>query len=168
VRPAAQPCLARFGAMLGCALALLAAACSRSPSAGGVPTRALDAAVAHAIGDPATCLLMAQAATGRVVYRYGDGFNCARPLPACDRPGTLSAQSALPLASTPGGRFASCASVADGSRMVGWAEAKVPDAKGDLVYSAVMEGPNALPGRWINSRLADAFARAGVSSAPGH
>ena len=150
-------------AALPCALAALAFACAPPPrSAQGLDKNALDAAIGAAIGDPATCVMLADRVSGQIVYRYGDTIECARSLPACDRPGTMTVEGALPLASAPAGRFASCPSVPDGSRTVGWAEARVPHAKHDLVYSAAMEGQRALPGREINARLGDAFAAAGV------
>ena len=147
-------------AILPCAIAALVAACAPPPSATALNNNALDNAIARAVGDPSTCVLLADRASEAVVYRYGSNFNCSRALPACDRPGTLSADSALSLAAA--GRFASCPSLPDGSRTVGWAEARVPHTRRDLVYSAVMEGQNALPGHEINARLADAFSSAGV------
>ena len=93
-----------------------------------------------------------------MLYRYGEGFNCERGLPACDRPGTQSAEQALGLATTPpDGHFASCSSNAAGDRSVGWAEAKVTGSKRDLIYSAMMEGQRALPGRELAARLDAAF-----------
>src|ERR1700682_5931407 len=114
------------------ALALLAiaaslTACTRVGPPGGVggpglPASQLDNQIAAAIGDPTTCVLLADAATGKVLYRYGDDFNCARGLPACDAAGLSNAKTALLFAARPGGRFASCNSLPDGSRTVGWAE----------------------------------------------
>jgi len=127
-----------------------------------LPRDALDHAVGQAIGDPNTCLLLADPASGKVLYRYGAPFNCIRGLPACDRPGDMSAKQALVLAAMPGGRQASCASNADGSRMVGWAEGKVASRTKDLVYSAMMEGQTALPGHEMHARLYDAFQKAGL------
>jgi hypothetical protein len=127
-----------------------------------LPSDALDRAIGQAIGDPDTCLLLADGASGRVLYRYGAPFNCIRGLPACDRPGYMSAKQALPLAGTPGGRKASCPSNADGSRTVGWAEGKVASRTRDVVYSAMMEGQTALPGQEMNARLYDAFQKAGL------
>jgi len=119
-----------------CALLALAAACT--PKSGqGLDHDALDAAI-------------------------GDGIECARTLPRCDGPGTITVQGALALATQPGGRMVSCPSNADGSRTVGWAAGKVPNTKRDLIYSAVMEGERALPGQEIAARLADAFGNAGV------
>jgi hypothetical protein len=127
-----------------------------------LPTDALDRAIGEAIGDPNTCLLLAYRASGKVVYRYGAPFNCIRGLPACDRPGFMSAKQAVALAGTPGGRKASCPSNADGSRTVGWAEGRATSQTRDLVYSAMMEGQTALPGNEMNARLYDAFQKAGL------
>jgi uncharacterized Zn-binding protein involved in type VI secretion len=134
-----------------------------APSAGGLPSTQLDNQIAAAIGDPATCVLIAEAGGGRVLYRYGDDFNCARGLPACDAPGLINAKTALQFAAKPGGRFASCNSLPDGSRQVGWAEGPVQSVAGrNLVYSAVMEGQRALPGHEMNARLFDAFSKSGL------
>jgi hypothetical protein len=145
------------------AIAILATLAACGPkSAQGLHTSRLDNLVAAAIGDPTTCLLLADAKTGAVVYRYGDDFNCRRGLPACDSAATLDAHAALRFATQPGGRMQSCNSVADGSRTVGWAEGRVASTKRDLIFSAVMEGQNALPGHEMNARLFDAFQKAGL------
>jgi len=150
------------------AIAASLAACSPKtpgarPSAGGLPSNQLDNQIAAAIGDPTTCVLIADAGSGKVLYRYGDDFNCVRGLPACDAAGLTNAKAALQYATKPGGRFASCNSLPDGSRQVGWAEGPVQSAAGrSLVYSAVMEGQRALPGHEMNARLFDAFSKAGL------
>jgi hypothetical protein len=150
-------------------LATILIGCAKHGSSGsgvlggsGLPTTQLDNQIAAAIGDPTTCVLIADAATGKVLYRYGDDFNCTRGLPACDQPGLTNAKSALAFAAKPGGRFASCNSLPDGSRQVGWAEAPIAGARRNLVYSAVIEGQRALPGHEINARLYDAFQKAGL------
>lgn len=148
-------------ALILCALLSITSACT-PPSGQGLDKDALDNAISRAIGDPATCVLLADRASGKVVYRYGDGIECARSLPRCDGPGTMTAEAALQFAARPGGRFTSCASNADGSRTVGWAAARAPNTKRDLIYSAVMEGERALPGQEISARLSDAFANAGI------
>ncbi len=152
-------------------LVLVLAACSKAPgggsaaSSGGgekLPTDALDDAVARAIGDPTTCLLIARESDRKVLYRYGDGFNCVRGLPACDRPGSLSAEDALTLA-TETGRTKSCDSTQSGDRTVAWAEGRVKSAHGrKLIYSAMMEGQRALPGIEMAARLDEAFANVGL------
>ncbi|HEY3797837.1 MAG TPA: hypothetical protein VGL58_05745 [Caulobacteraceae bacterium] len=141
-------------------LALFLVACTPPPSGRGLNTQALDTAIGQAIGDPTTCVLLADRASGKVVYRYGDDFNCSRQLPRCDGKGTLNAHDALQFAAA--GRMASCFSLPDGSRSVGWVEGKVQSKTRDLVFSAVMEGQNALPGIEMNARLYDAFQSAGL------
>jgi hypothetical protein len=154
--------MTRLRTLLVLGAAVLAAACTPAADRGMHDSR-LDAQIAGAIGDPSTCVLLQDRKTGQIIYRYGTDFNCVRAMPACDRPGSTSAHDALAFASQPGGRMASCASNADGSRRVGWAEGPVASQKGrDLVYSAVMEGQRALPGHEINARLYDAFGKAGV------
>ena len=144
------------------ALAVMLCACAPTPPSGqGLPTT-LDNQIAAAIGDPTTCVLLADRVTGKVVYRYGDDFNCSRALPACDSAGSMNAKDGLKDASAPGGRMQSCPSLPDGSRMVGWAEGRVQSTKRDLIFSAVMEGQRALPGHEMNARLYDAFQKAGL------
>ena len=38
----------------------------------GLPTAQLDNQIAASVGDPTTCVLIADAASGKVLYRYGD------------------------------------------------------------------------------------------------
>jgi hypothetical protein len=151
---------------LAAALALSACvkpAGSARPAGADLPAGALDHYIGDVIGDPTTCVVIAERATRKIVYRYGQVFNCVRGLPACDRPGTMSTQNALALADTADGRGASCPSSPDGTRRVGWAEGRVAGAtRRDLVYSAVMEGQRALPGQEIMARLDEAFANAGL------
>lgn len=153
----------RSSAVCLSALAVVLAACSRPPAvAKGLSSDALDAAIGPAIGDPSTCVLLADPASGRIVYTYGQLFNCVRPLAACDRPGTLTANTALAFAREPNGRDASCPSSPDGSRTVGWAEGRTQGTRRNLLYSAVMEGQRALPGEEMTARLQGAFQQAGV------
>ena len=147
------------GPIVTCALIL--GACAK-PAGNTLLSDALDSAIGPAIGDPSTCVILAERVGGKAVYQYGQDSNCTRALPACDRPGTLSAKSALALADTADGRRASCPSDAAATRSVGWAQGRVAAAKRDLVFSAVMEGERALPGREMSSRLADAFSKAGL------
>lgn len=144
------------------ALVLVLALAACAPAGPRLPKDALDRSIGATIGDPTTCVLIVDLTTGKTVYSYNGGFNCQRGLPACDRPGFLSAKQALALATAPGGRDASCNSVPDGSRTVGWAEGRVKSAKHDFIYSAVMEGQRALPGHEMASRLDDDFANAGL------
>jgi hypothetical protein len=145
---------------LALGLSVYLAACG--PKAPTLPTGVLTAQIETSIGDPNTCVLVVDRTTGKTVYVYNDGFDCVRGLPACDRPGFLSARQALAFAVLPGGRETSCNSVSDGSRTVGWAEGKVPSTKHDFIYSAVMEGERALPGHEMSARLEENFANVGL------
>ena len=145
------------------ALVLVLGACAPTPPSGrNLPKGALDDAIGAAIGDPATCVLLADRASRKVVYRYGEAYVCARTLPACDRPGMMTVEDALEHAERPGGRAASCASNPEASRGVAWASGRVESARRDLIYSAVMEGDRTRPGREIAVRLRDALAKAGL------
>ena len=145
------------------ALAILAILAGCIPAKGpGMPADALDQAIGGAIGDPTTCVIIADRATHKTVYTYGESSNCTRGLPACDRPGLSSARAALAFADTVDGRGASCPTTADGSRSVGWAEGRVVSTRGVWIYSAVMEGGTALPGQEMSARLAQAFQNAGL------
>jgi hypothetical protein len=130
----------------------------------------LDAAVSKAIGDPASCLLMAKAGSDRVTYRYNSATTCARELPACSADGKATGAKTKvgdlleAVAKDGQARQLSCDSAADGSRGVGWAAG--PIAGTDLVYAAVMEGDRSFPGRMMADRLEGAFRRAKVSKAP--
>src|SRR5260221_2233681 len=142
---------------------LILTGCTPAPPSGrGLDKNAIDDAIAQAIGDPDTCVLLADRATKAVVYRYGEHMTCARSLPACDRAGKITVEDALVFAQTPDGRAASCASNPEVTRGVASAVGRVDSDKHDLIYSAVMEGQRALPGREIAVRLQDALAKAGV------
>src|SRR4249920_3289078 len=81
-------------AVLACAAASLVAACAPGAPK-GVDKDRLDEAVSRAIGDPASCLLIAETPSGHVVYRYNTHTACARALPACDAPGTRKVDDLL-------------------------------------------------------------------------
>ena len=143
-----------------CAAALVLAACSPGLPP-GVDKDQLDDAVSHAIGDPASCLMLAEQSSGRMVYRYNTHAACDRALPACDAPGTRKIDDLLAQTAKDGQtRQLSCNSAADASRGVGWAAGPIP-GKG-LVYAAMMEGDRAFPGRMMADRLQTAFRRAGL------
>ena len=56
------------------------AACSPSGPP-GVDRDQLDEAVSRAVGDPNTCVLIARAGSGKLLYRYNTPTVCARELP---------------------------------------------------------------------------------------
>ena len=72
----------------------------------------------------------------------------------------LTAQAALSFAAA--GREASCASNADGTRHVGWAEGRTQVKGRHLIYSMVMEGERALPGHEMAARFADVLDKGGL------
>src|SRR3954451_10067006 len=80
-----RPPRGRFSA-LALASALSLAACSPGGPP-GVNRDELDAQVSKAIGDPASCLLIAKSGSGRLLYRYNSATACDRELPACSAPG---------------------------------------------------------------------------------
>src|SRR5678816_3254332 len=68
-------------------LGVLALAACSPGGPPGVDRDELDAQVSKAIGDPASCLLIAKAGSGRVLYRYNAATTCDRELPACNAQG---------------------------------------------------------------------------------
>ncbi|HKP79899.1 MAG TPA: hypothetical protein VJU34_12325 [Phenylobacterium sp.] len=122
----------------------------------------LDAAISRAVGDPNTCVLIAEAGSGKRYYRYNSATTCARAFEACDRQGTRQLETLLAaVAKDRQPRQLSCNTLADASRGVGWAAG--PIAGTNLVYAAMMEGDRAFPGRMMAERLERAFRRAKVS-----
>ena len=148
-------------AALSFTVVLLAACSPGAPK--GVDKDTLDAAISSAIGDPASCLLIAEQASGKLVYRYNTHTACARALPACDGTNndTQTIDQLLKATEKDGQtHMLSCSSTTDASRGVGWASGPIP-GKG-LVYAAMMEGERAFPGRMMADRLANAFKAAGL------
>ncbi len=143
---------------------VLLAACDPAPK--GIDIDRLDQAVGGAIGDPATCVLLVEKGTAKVVYRFGTHASCARPLPSCQAPGSINADDLAKLAAAGDARTISCDSGPDGINRVGWASGPAPRSPGaehgDLAYAALMEGPSVLPGREIKIRLEAALRQAGM------
>ncbi len=150
------PCLAALTLLAGCT----------PPAPGGVDKDALDSAVGSAVGDPATCVLIAEKDTGKVVYRWGEARICRREFSDCRTPPTvISADALIQLAVKGDERTESCA-IQNGEDRVAWASGPVVGVAGakhgPLVYAVNMEGVNSLPGREIKARLEPALARAGL------
>lgn len=139
--------------------AILAACAPGAPE--GVEKAKLDDAVTRAIGDPGTCVLIADA--GKVVYRYGTNVVCGRKLPACDGSALRTVADLLAAAPTAGApQTASCRSNPEGTRLVAWAAGPIEGR--DLVFAAVMEGNQVPPGIVIADKLKTAFVRAGMAA----
>jgi hypothetical protein len=138
--------------------------CACQPGAPpGVDKDRLDEAVSRAVGDPNTCVLIAERGSGRVLYRYNTATACAKEYPGCEGPGGLKLGRLLKVAAQDGRpRQLSCYTLPDRSRSVGWAAG--PIAGRPWVYAAVMEGDRAFPGLMMADRLQGAFRRAKVST----
>ena len=141
---------------LGLSAAVLAACSPTAP--GGVDKAVLDEAVSRAIGDPGTCVLIAEG--GKTVYQYGTHMVCGRSLPTCEGAGTQTLEQLLKAAGAER-KTASCRSNPEGTRIVAWASGPVEGRPG-TTYAAVMEASEAPPGIVIADKLATAFARAGL------
>ena len=143
--------------MLGLGVvAMLLSGCA-PPLPGGVTKTALDSAITQAIGDPNTCVLIAQA--GKVSYRYGSHVVCGKAWPSCRGAEVRKVDDLLNAAKTPD--TASCNSSPDGTRGVSWASGPVA-GHSDLTYAAVMEGKAVPPGIVMIDKLAEAFRSAGL------
>lgn len=141
------------------AASLLAACSPDAPK--GVDKAVLDEAVSRAIGDPNTCVILAEKGSGKTVYRYGAYVACERGMPACGAGANRSAVDLAKAVAADGQRVnASCPSNADGSRGVAWAGGPIEGR--DLVYAAAMEGASTPPGLIIADKLENAFRRAGL------
>ncbi len=147
-----------LAAALGLSVAVLAACSPTAPK--GVDKAVLDEAVSRAIGDPGTCLLIAEG--GKTVYQYGTHMVCGRSLPTCEGAGTQTLEQLLKATPADAERkTASCRSNPEGTRIVAWASGPVEGRPG-TTYAAVMEASEAPPGIVIADKLATAFARAGL------
>ncbi|WP_309087517.1 hypothetical protein [Phenylobacterium sp.] len=121
----------------------------------------LDEAVSRAVGDPNTCVLIAERG-GKTLYRYNTATACAKKYPDCEGAGEMAVGDLLEAVAKDGRpRYLSCPTLPDRSRGVGWAAG--PIAGKDQVYAAVMEGDRSFPGRMMADRLEAAFRRAGAS-----
>ena len=146
-------------ALLAAALVGLGACAPNAPK--GVDKDKLDQAVSDAIGDVATCVMMADKASGKVVYRYNTNTVCARQLPSCQGAGKMTVKALLDATVKDGQpRQLSCSTTADNSRGVAWASAVLPQS--GVAYAAVMEGTRTFPGRMMADRLEPRLADVGL------
>lgn len=147
-------------AVLGLAATLLCACSPEAPK--GVDKAVLDEAVSRAIGDPNTCVIIAERGSAKTIYRYGAYVACERGMPACgDGPNRSTVDLAKAVAADAKPLTASCPTIADGSRGVGWAAGPI-EGREDLVYAASMEGAATPPGLIMADKLKAAFRRAGL------
>lgn len=146
-----------------CLLATAAPLAACGPSAPpGVDRARLDDAVSRAIGDPNTCVLIGEAGSGKLLYRYNTHVACGRSLPDCRGGQRKIADLLQHAAKAQKPETISCPSKPDPSRSVAWAAGAIENKP--YVYAAVMEGApdRTLPGLVIADRLARAFADAGL------
>ncbi len=136
--------------ILVCGVAL--ASCAPKPPS-GVNEEALWNALGDAVGDPNTCVVLAQAKTGKVIWKYQALNECGRDLPTCSTAGN---RTAIDLAKLVAGNGAS---VTEGCSNVSWAAGPTP--RTGVVYSAVMQGGRALPGMIIADKLENVFKATG-------
>ncbi len=139
--------------------ALSLAACSPGAPPGRRQRRCWTQAVGKAVGDPSTCVLIAQRSASS-----STATTPTRPAAASCRPAAAAGPDpgrAPGKAPTQGPDAPPAApAIADGSRRVGWASG--PIAGHDLVYAAVMEGDRrSCPGVVIADKLDGAFKDAG-------
>ncbi|MCY1648317.1 hypothetical protein OVA11_14970 [Caulobacter sp. SL161] len=150
------------GALVVLAVAGLAACSPKLPD--GVDDTVLAQSIGRQIGSASTCVVIADAANGRMVWRGGGYITCARNLPTCDGVVTTAEKLLQDNLGKPA-RFFSCDSGTAPGATVGWAIGPVPTGEGkparNLTYVAVMEGDRALPGLEIKDRVEQAFKKAG-------
>jgi hypothetical protein len=127
----------------------------------GVSSEKLEAALDDKVGDQNTCVLIGEAGSGKVVFRYGSHVVCGQAWPSCQGSDLTSAESLLPaIAKSRSDSTLSCPTATGGSRSVGWASGPI-EGHADLVYVAVMEGSTAPPGMIIAEHTASALRTAG-------
>lgn len=119
----------------------------------GVDKDLLAQAVGEAVGDPGTCVVLAERGSGKVLWRSTQPIVCARSLPSCVTPEKTTVEVLADKAAQGGALVTGCADV-------GWAAG--PTRRQDVVFAAVMQGDRALPGVEIARRLDGAFERAGL------
>lgn len=140
----------KAAAILVCGVVL--ASCAPKPPS-GVNEEALWNALGDAVGDPNTCVVLAEAKTGKVIWKYQALNECGRALPACSTAGNRTAIDLAKMVAGNGG------SVAEGCSNVSWAAGPTP--RNGVVYSAVMQGGRALPGMVIADKLDNVFKSTG-------
>ena len=132
-------------------LAMLAACAPKGPE--GVDPDLLAQAVGESVGDPGTCVVLAERESGKIVWKSAKSYVCARTLPSCVTAAERSVEDLAEDAAKGGALMTGCSNVT-------WAAG--PTRRENLVFAAVMQGERALPGIEIARRLDKAFERAGL------
>jgi len=132
---------------------LLLAGCSGSlPD--GVDKDALMENVGRLVGDSGTCVVLAEAGTGKVLWRSARMTVCTVNREACVRPGSTTVLDVAEAAAK------GAPALTTGCGGVSWAAGPTP--REGVVYAAVMYGERALPGMEIARRLDEAFEASGL------
>ena len=138
--------------VLAVAVLMMLAACGpKGPE--GVDPDILAQAVGQSVGDPGTCVVLAERETGKIVWKSAKSYVCARTLPSCVTSAERSVEDLAKEAAKGGVLMTGCSNVT-------WAAG--PTRRENLVFAAVMQGERALPGIEIARRLDKAFERAGL------
>lgn len=109
--------------------------------------------VGQAVGDFGTCVVVAEAKTGKVLWRSSNMTVCTVDRQACTRPGTTTVLARAEEIAK------GAEAVVTGCESVSWASGPTP--RPGVVYAAVMYGERALPGMEMARRLNDAFEASG-------
>lgn len=144
--------MARATALALTSLLLLTACSGQLPK--GVDKAVLLENVGAAIGDSATCVVLAETGTGTVIWRSSNMTVCSVGRQACTRPGettVVKVAEEVAKGATP---------VTTGCESVSWASGPTPRA--GVTYAAVMYGERALPGMEMARRLDQAFKDSGL------
>ena len=144
--------MARAAALAFLPLMFIAACSGKLPE--GVDKAVLLQNVGAAIGDSATCVVLAQASSGQVIWRSSSMTVCSVGRQACTKPGETTV---LKLAEDVA---KGAPPVTTGCESVSWAAG--PTTREGVVYAAVMYGERALPGMEIARRLEGAFKDSGL------
>lgn len=147
-------------AVLAISLAALAACAPKTPE--GIDEVALNEAVGTAIGDATTCVMIVEKGSAKVVYRYGTHMNCEIKLPSCEGAAETTVDEVAKAAAQGQAKMTSCPTPAG---RVGWTAGPLPATKPqyqNLAYAAAMNSTRTLPGIEMQTRLTQAFAKAGL------
>jgi hypothetical protein len=144
--------MARASALALFPLVFLTACSGDLPA--GVNKDALMENVGLAVGDSATCVVLAEKGTGKVLWRSSNMTVCTVDRQACTRPGVTTVLAVADAVAKGAPGFTT------GCESVSWAAG--PTSREDVVYAAVMYGERALPGMEMARRLDQAFEDSGL------
>ena len=115
-------------------LMMLAACAPKGPE--GVDPDILAQAVGQSVGDPGTCVVLAERETGNIVWKSAKSYVCARTLPSCVTSAERSVEDLAKEAAKGGVLMTGCSNVT-------WAAG--PTRRENLVFAAVLSRELGLP-----------------------